>query len=81
MRKIKFEFTEDSCWGPIGEYTGHINFDKGVFEIIHHRDPIRKYPDGTWSKLSKADDLKSFMAWASNVEIIGNIYENSTLLP
>lgn len=77
---IQFEFTENSCWGEPGIYTGHIRFDKGIFEIAHHRDPIRRFPDGTWTRLSEAEDMKSFMRWADEVKVIGNIYENKDLL-
>lgn len=77
---IEFEFTENSCWGEVGTYTGHIRFDKGVFEVVYHRDPIRSYPDGTWTRLNETDDMKSFMKWADEVKVIGNIHENPELL-
>lgn len=77
---IKYEYQEDSCWGKAGVYTGHIRFDKGVFEIVHHGDRIIRYPDGSWYEPSKYSDIKSFMSWARNIEIIGNVYENLDLM-
>jgi uncharacterized phage protein (TIGR01671 family) len=77
---VRYEYPEDSCWGKAGVYTGHIRFDKGGFEIVHHGDRIIRYPDGSWYEPSKCDDIKSFMSWAHRVEIIGNIYENPELL-
>jgi uncharacterized phage protein (TIGR01671 family) len=77
---IRYEYSEDSCWGKAGVYTGHIRFDKGVFEIVHHGDRIIRYPDGTWYEPSKCDDIKSFMSWVHSVEVISNIYANPELL-
>jgi len=77
---IKYEYLEDSCWGKAGVYTGHIRFDKGVFEIVHHGNRIINYPDGSWYEPSKCGDIKSFMSWVHNVEVIGNIYEDPELL-
>lgn len=77
---IRYEYLEDSCWGKAGVYTGHIRFDKGGFEIVHHGDRIIRYPDGSWYEPSKCDDMKSFMSWAHNVEVIGNRYTHPHLL-
>lgn len=78
---IQFTWDSDSCWGEAGTYKGYVRFREGVFEVVYiNRPEITTYDDGTWHENSKSDDIQSLFSWSEDIEIIGDIYENSELL-
>lgn len=74
---IQFVWTSDSCWGKAGTYKGYIRFNSGVFEVVYigrlRNTKIRLM-------LDNFDEIKSFIDWSEEVEIIGNIFENTELV-
>lgn len=77
---IKFTWNEDSCWGEAGTYKGYIIFEKGVFKVVYidREDKITYADEDGLHEKSKSDNVESLFAWSDEIEVIGNIYDNST---
>lgn len=74
---IQFTWDSDSCWGKAGTYIGFVKFDGGVFEIVY----IGKVREKRFRENMECyDNIKSFMDWSQEVQVIGNIYERPELL-
>ena len=80
---LEFTWEEDSCWGNEGTYKGYVQHNDGGYEVVYiNRQEYTPTKDGGIHPNSKSDDLQSFIRWTNeiNIEVIGNIYENSDLL-